>query len=136
MRKYGHMLLLVALGVAASSAAPSLAKEKLTGEQELAKILKDRVAGKPISCIWLREANSTQIIEKTAIVYDAGAVIYVNRPKFPQSLHEDDILVTKTWNSQLCNMDTVQLMDRSAGFYNGFVGLEDFVPYRKVKQAK
>jgi hypothetical protein len=136
MRRFRYVMLAAMVIVALPVSHPVLAKEKLTGEQELAKILKDRVAGKPVSCIWMREANSTQIIEKTAIVYDSGSVIYVNRPKFPQSLHDDDILVTKTWNGQLCNMDTVQLMDRTGGFYNGFVGLEDFVPYRRVAKVK
>ena len=120
--------------------APLSARERLTGEAQLAKMLEGRVAEKPVSCIDLRDATNSTIIDKTAIVYSSGlGVIYVNRPKFAQSLNDDDILVTKTWGSQLCRLDIVQLRDRSGGFFHGSVGLDDFVPYRlppKVKTPK
>lgn len=108
------------------------AREKLTGEERLAKLLEGRVAGAPVNCISLFSARDSRIIDKTAIVYDSGSVIYVNRPRYPQSLDSDDIMVTKTFGSQLCKLDTVQLRDRSQFMYNGFVGLEQFVPYRRV----
>jgi len=120
---------------AALIATPLAAREKLTGEEQLAKILKDRVAGKPVDCISLTESHSTTIVEKTAIVYDAGSTIYVNRPAWPQSLDDDDVMVTKTWGSQLCRLDIVQLHERSGMFWHGSVGLEQFVPYTKPKVA-
>jgi hypothetical protein len=33
--------------------------------------------------------------------------------------------------SQLCAIDTVQLRDRTSGFWRGFVGLDKFIPYTK-----
>jgi hypothetical protein len=63
----------------------------------------------------------------------------VNRPQWPDQLDDDSILVTKTWGSQLCRLDMVQLHDRSGGFFRGTVGLNDFVPYTlppKVKAPK
>ena len=59
-------------------------------------------------------------------------MIYVNRPSNPRSLDDDDIMVTKPTGSQLCRLDTVRLHDRSGFWFSGFVGLEQFVPYRKV----
>ena len=57
----------------------------------------------------------------------------MNTPRIGQtSLDDDDILVTKTWGSQLCSLDTVRLFDRGARFETGFVGLGEFVPYTKV----
>ncbi|WP_245653828.1 hypothetical protein [Novosphingobium rosa] len=121
-------------------AQPVSAREELTGEQQLTKLLGNRVPGKPVSCINLMDATNTTIIDKTAIVYSAGAgVYYVNRPQWPEQLDDDSILVTKTWGSQLCRLDMVQLHDRSGGFWRGTVGLNDFVPYRmppKDKAAK
>ena len=127
----------LASGALAVLAAPALsAREHLTPDQELAKIVKDRVAGKPVHCIDLSQIRSTTIIDKTAIVYDMGGTIYVNRPAYPESLDDDDILVTKTWGSQLCNVDIVQLASRTGGmWWRGFVGLGDFVPYTKPKPA-
>lgn len=111
------------------------AKPRLTGEAKLAKMLEGRVAGKPVSCIPLGSTNST-IIDGTAIVYHVGNTYYVNRPTNPEQLNDNNILVTKTSSSQLCRLDIVQLRDRSAPhIWNGFVGLQDFVPYRKAKTA-
>jgi len=127
---------LLAATAAAMAASPALqAREKLTPEQELAKILKDRIPGKPEDCIQLINVNSTTIIDKTAIIYDTGSVIYVNRPAYPQSLDSDDVLVTKTWGSQLCRLDIVELHARSGLWWRGSVGLESFVPYTKPKPA-
>ena len=91
-----------------------------------------RVAGAPVNCINLATARGSQIIDRTAIVYDSGNTIYVNRPRHPQALDSDDILVTRTWGSQLCKLDIVRLRDRTVFVDRGFVGLEQFVPYRRV----
>lgn len=124
-------LLIAAAG--ALLAGPALqAKERLTGEQQLAKLLEGREAGQPVSCIPLHRTSESRIIDKTAIVYDSGNVIYVNRPRFAESLDDDDVMVTELHTSQLCRLDTVRMHDRSNFFFTGFVGLEDFVPYRKV----
>lgn len=129
----------LALALAAATAllvGPALsAKERLTGEQQLAKLLEGRVAGEPVSCIPLHRTSSSRIIDGTAIVYDSGRTIYVNRPRHAESLDEDDVMVTRLHTSQLCRLDTVRLHDRSHFSFNGFVGLEDFVPYRKVDGA-
>ena len=127
---------LLAVATAALLTGPALqARERLTGEQQLAKLLEGRVAEKPVSCIPLYRTSDSRIIDKTAIVYDQGNVIYVNRPRYPESLDSDDIMVTVLHTSQLCRLDTVRMHDRSQFFFNGFVGLEDFVPYRRVPRA-
>jgi len=126
-----------ALLLAQPLTAPASARERLTGEAQLAKMLEGRVAEKPVDCIDLQQASNSTIIDKTAIVYSSGVgVIYVNRPQFPQSLNDDDILVTKTWGSQLCRLDIVQLHDRNGGFFHGSVGLDSFVPYRLIPKDK
>ncbi|WP_404823150.1 MULTISPECIES: hypothetical protein [Novosphingobium] len=112
------------------------AKPKLTGEQQLAKMLEGRVAGEPVDCINMPTVSSTRVIDKTAIVYDAGSTLYVQRPRTgAESLDDDDVLVTKLTGSQLCSVDTVQLHDRSGGFWRGFVGLDKFVPYKRVNAS-
>ncbi len=124
--------LLVAAAIAAAPAAT--AREKLEPEAKLAKLLEGRVAGKPQKCLPLASTNSSQIIDKTAIVYKSGSTLWVNRPESgAESLDDDDILVTRLTGSQLCSIDTVELHDRSSHMYSGFVSLGDFVPYRRVK---
>jgi hypothetical protein len=123
------------LSAAILAAAPAAtAREKLDPEAQLAKLLEGRVAGKPQDCISLYSAGSSQIIDKTAIVYKSGGTYWVNRPRGgASSLDDDDILVTKTTGSQLCSIDPVQLHDRTSHMYSGFVSLGEFVPYRKPK---
>ena len=122
------------LAAAAVAAAPAAAREKLEPEAQLARLLEGRVAGEPQNCISLATARSSQIIDKTAIVYRAGSTLWVNRPRGgAESLDDDDILVTKTIGSQLCSIDAVELRDRTSHFYTGFVSLGEFVPYRRAK---
>jgi hypothetical protein len=125
------------LAAAATLAAPAaFAKDTRTPEQRLEKLLEGRVAGTPQDCIDLAATNSSQVIDKTAIVYRVGNTLWVNRPRGgADQLSEDDILVTKTTSSRLCSIDTVELHDRTSHMYSGFVSLGEFVPYRKVKAA-
>ena len=126
------------LGIAAIVSALALsgvaanARPKLTGEEQLAKLLEGRVAGNPVECISLRTNAPSTVIDKTAIVYGSGTTVYVQRPKIgAASLNSDDILVTSMVISQLCNIDTVNIIDRNTLFWRGFVGLDQFVPYTK-----
>lgn len=133
------LLLAAALLASAGTAfaAPSAGQEKAasSGEAKLAKVLEGRVAGKPVDCIQQRQIQSTQIYEGTAIAYQVGSTLYVNRPESgADALRWDPILVTDTHSSQLCSIDIVRLVDRNSHFQTGFVGLGKFVPYTKPKK--
>ena len=105
-------------------------------EAALANALRDRVAGEPVHCIDLHRIHSSRIIDRTAILYDAGSVIYVNRPdNGAESLTQWDTMVTRTPSTQLCNVDTVTMIDRGSHSFSGVVFLGDFVPYRRVSTA-
>ena len=109
------------------------ARPRIAPEAKLAKMLDGRVAGEPRDCIFLPSIRGSRIIDRTAIVYDAGRTLWVNRPRSgAESLDDDDILVTNLHGSSLCSIDIVQLQDRYSNFYSGFVGLGEFVPYKKV----
>ncbi len=126
---------LIAIGATQAVAGPAA---NLRSEARLAKALDGRVAGQPVDCIYLRDIESSEIIDGAAILYRTlGNRLYVNRPSSGQSsLDRDDILVTDTHSSQLCSIDTVRLLDRSTHFYSGFVGLGEFVPYTKLAEAR
>jgi hypothetical protein len=114
----------------------AMAEEKVNpkGEAELAKMLEGRVAGKPVKCLPTHAMDNSTVIDKTAIVYRSGSKLYVNRPRSgADQLDDDDILLTKIYGSQLCNVDKVDLIDRSSRMWSGFVMLGEFVPYTRVK---
>lgn len=137
MRKLALALATGAMLTTGLAATAAEAKPKLTGEQQLAKILEGRVAGEPVSCISLMDSRDQRVIDKTAIVYGNGGTIYVNRPSNAADLDRDDIMVTDIrGGSQLCNVDIVRLHDRTSNFYTGFVNLDRFVPYRRVASAR
>ena len=125
-------------GAALLAGMPAIAKTDRTAadEAKLSKALAGRVAGTPVSCISLRDIRSSTIIDRTAIIYQVGNKLYVNRPTGgASSLDDDDILVTKTGTNQLCSIDVVHLVDRSTHFPSGFVNLGKFVPYSKPAKA-
>ena len=118
------------------SAVPSVAAkpDNAKGEAALAKALAGRVAGKPVSCIAQYSITSSETIDGVAILYRVGSTIYVNRPRIgADSLDSDDILVSRTQGSQLCALDTINLVDRGSRIQRSFVTLADFVPYTKPR---
>jgi len=127
----------LAAGSLLLAGAAADAKPRLTPEQELAKALEGRVAGKPQDCLYLPRVVNTRIYDKTAIVYDTGSTVWVNRPDSgASSLSDNDIMVTTPFGAQLCSVDIVRMVDRNAGFWRGSIGLGKFVPYTKVKAEK
>ena len=120
------------IGVLAVTAMPASA-QRGTPEQQLERALRDRVAGEPVDCINLRSVRSSRIINGTAILFDAGGTIYVNRPRSgASSLSNWDTQVVRPFNSQLCQVDTIRMVDPASGFYRGTVFLGEFVPYRRA----
>ena len=116
------------VGGAAAQAKPR------SGEAQLARALEGRVAGEPVDCIDLVRVRSSRVIPGVAIIYDAGGVIYVNRPRSgADQLNRFDTLVTRTPSSRLCSVDVVHTMDLTTDTYTGSVFLDEFVPYRRVR---
>jgi len=120
-------------GALLASAGAAEARTRLTPQQRLDKAIAGRVAGKPVTCINLRDIRSTDIIDDVGILYTTnGGTVYLNRPNGGASfLDDDDILVTRSFSSQLCNIDIVQLVDRAGRFPKGSISLGEFIPYAK-----
>lgn len=105
-------------------------------ERELQQAVAGRVAGEPVDCIDMHRVRSSRIIPHTAIVYDAGSVVYVNRPRGgAENMDDWDIQVNRLYSQQLCSVDTVQLIDQGSHMYSGTVFLGEFVPYRRVASS-
>jgi hypothetical protein len=127
-----HSLIALLAGAVLLATAPAGAAPRLQGEAELARALEGRVAGKPVRCINLNSVRSSRIIDRTAILYETGGTIYVNRPSGARrSLDRWDTLVTRPFGSRLCSVDIVRLYDTTSRMQTGFVFLGEFVPYRR-----
>ena len=90
-----------------------------------------------VDCIPPHQVRSSTIIDNEAIVFDAGATIYVNRPRAGrESLDQWDTLVTRPFGSRLCSIDTVRLLDATSRMETGTVFLGEFVPYRRKRTSR
>ena len=107
------------------------------GEEKLAKLIEGREAGEPATCVYMgRGPDSMRIINRTAVIYERGGTIWVNRTQHPDSLDDDDILVLRNLTGRsLCRLDSVTTIDRYNQFYTGNVFLTEFVPYKRVKKS-
>ncbi len=125
---------LIAASLALGAAPASAAREPVDREAELARAIGNRVAGEPVDCIDLHRIRSSRVIDDTAIVYDAGGTLYVNRPRAgAESLNRWDTLVTRTPSTRLCSIDTVRMVDLTSNMMTGIVFLGEFVPYRRPR---
>ncbi len=103
-------------------------------EEMLAAEIEGRVEGKPVSCIYQRDIKTVHVIPKTALVYETNnGTRYVNRPTGAGFLRRDQILVSNTIGTQLCDIDILRLVDSLSRLDFGSVGLGKFVPYPKPK---
>jgi len=118
---------LLVAGRLLATSVPSQARS-IDPEVRLEKPLEGRVARKPVNCIRPCQIQSSQIFEKTAIVYKVGGIWYVNRLG-SNFLRRDLVLLTNTHSSELCSVDIVRLLDSGLHFPAGSLGLGQFVPY-------
>lgn len=100
---------------------------------KLTEALSGRQAGKPVSCINLRDISSTRIIDNSTIIYETSQRRwYVNRPPGGcPSLGPNRTLVTRTTTTSLCSGDIVRIVDAPSAMEFGSCGLGEFVPYTK-----
>ena len=127
MRK---LLPLLAVAAGAAQAKP------VDHEAELARAIAGRVAGPPVDCIDMHRVLGSHIIPGVAIVYDTGGTLYVNRPRAgADTMDQWDIMVNRLYSSELCSIDTVQLVDQGSHMYSGTVFLGEFVPYRRAPRG-
>ncbi len=111
-------------------AAPAVATPR--GEDQIAKAIAGRTAGRPITCIEQHNIRSTTIVSETAILYEMrdGAILVNRPPNGTGFLRRDLALITDTHDGdRLCNVDIVRLYDTTTRFDFGSIGLGDFIPY-------
>ena len=116
----------------AEAEAPAAATK---GEQELAKLLKGRVAGEPMQCIRNLPNEQMRTIDGTAYVFGRGDTIYVQRTLNPEAISQRNALAANRFSgTQLCRMDVLTTFDRVVRFFTGSVSMDDFIPYTRTRR--
>lgn len=130
-------LILAAGAFVAALAAPASAQTAKDAppalSPKLSELLAGRTAGKPVSCVSLRDVRSTRIVDETAIIYELSRKKWlVNFPRGGcSSLREDRVLVTSTPSTRLCSGDIARVIDPPSPMEFGSCGLGEFVPYSR-----
>lgn len=124
----------VAAAVVAAAFGASAGELNTKGERSLDRTINGRVASQPVNCIDPRRAVSTEIMDRTAIVYRMpDNKLYVNRPTLGVgNLDPEAIVSWNNVNTALCSHDFVNLYDRGGTgpfLPSGSVRLGQFVPY-------
>jgi hypothetical protein len=117
------------LSAVAVAAPPS---RNVAGEAALAKALAGYVPAGKTDCVRLTDLGNQTIIDRTAILYQDGSRIYVNRPNGADQLGRDNILIMHPLNGQACSLDIIRLRDNGSHFESGSVSLNDFEIYTRA----
>jgi hypothetical protein len=129
-----HLAMIAAASIAGvAAAAPAQTPDAPTLSPKVAEALAGRTAGKPQSCVRLRDVQSTQIVDETAIIYRMSSKRWL--VNFPEggcpSLRPDRVLVTVTPSTNLCRGDIARVIDPPTPIEYGSCGLGTFVPYTR-----
>ena len=123
------------IGTAVVAASP--AQEELSAKEAAAleKAIAGKVAGKPVSCISLRDIDRSQNIGENAIIYRISTNrFYVNKPRGGCSgLRDGRALITRIPTDRLCSGDVARVVDLTLGFEGPSCILGEFTPYTKVR---
>ena len=122
-----HLALLLPLAACATSATERTAAGDAALEQELAGL----VVGRTSNCLPPFRPTQSQVYGD-AIVYSLGSgVKYVSRTGGGCRSGQDDILVTRTVQAQVCRGDIAVTLDRSINLQTGSCTFGAFTEYRR-----
>jgi hypothetical protein len=120
--------------MAARDQGPRLSEREA---KELAAALKDKVPGKPVSCVSrVLGSDGLRAISDTVLVYKVNRnLVYRNDLNGSCSgISRGNTMVLKPTVDQYCRGDIVRSVDLSTGMQAGSCGLGSFVPYRTPGQ--
>ncbi len=127
-----RILILFTASLYALPAASS--SPRMTDAERVEKALIGRSAGKPLSCVYLRDLGDSEVIGDDIFYRSSHRIVYRNRTSGGcEDARRGDALITKTYSSRICRGDVVRTADLQSGFETGFCILGDFIPYRKVQ---
>lgn len=128
-----------ALILSACAATPAqIAQEQSEAARTQAKLekrLTGYTPGRTVDCI--RPVNASVDIYGDTLVYrETGSRLYKTTTSGGCfGLRRDDIIVTRSFNGQLCRGDLVHTVDRGSGFPSGACAFGDFTTYVRNRRG-
>ncbi len=135
MRFIASLAAIGLIGTAVIAAPPAQEERAAKEAAALEKAIAGKVAGKPVSCISLRDVDRSQNIGENAIIYRISTNrFYVNKPRGGCSgLRDGRALITRIPTDRLCSGDVARVVDLTLGFEGAACVLGDFTPYTKAR---
>ena len=133
----GLLFALVATSLTACTTAPPppAAYRSAEAQQQLAKMLAGKAAGKPVACLPSWKSGDMVVIDDSTVVFRGSpSRVYVNnfRGECPRLGSGWYALVTRQTGSSLCSGEIAQVLDTSSGMTVGSCVLGEFTPYTRV----
>lgn len=116
------------------AATPALSSR----DDELARALAGRVAGKPVDCIDASYASGPEIVDDHTLLYrDGGRRVWRNDlPAACPGLRPMDTLVVDLFGSQLCRNDHFRAVSPGSPIAGAICRMGSFTPYDTPPKAK
>jgi hypothetical protein len=132
------VLPVAALLLSSCAATPAQIAQEQSEAARTAARLEKRLAGytegTTTSCIQPFRAN-VDIYGDTLVYSDRASRLYRTQTSGGCfGLKRGDIIVTKSFNGQLCRGDLVRTVDRTSGFQSGACAFGDFVTYTRDRR--
>jgi hypothetical protein len=126
MIRYVMPVLLAGVAFTITAAAP---------EKTLEERLDGLTAGKPVSCVSMRDVQQVKGYGNTLLYIQGRNRVWRNETNggCEGISRRDDLMVTRTVSAQYCRGDMIETHDRSGGHFTGACSLGDFTPYTKTK---
>ena len=108
-------------------------------EDKVATALKKyQKTGEIENCVWIRRIHSTKVIDDFNILFRMkGNKAYLNKlPRRCPRLGFEKSFSYRLHSSQLCNVDTITVIDSSGIIHGPTCGLGKFVQYKKIPKEK
>lgn len=133
--KTASLAVLALAGIAGCAMAANDRPPRLSEKQakELATALKDKVPGKPVSCVRMSlGSDGLHAVSDDVFIYKINRdLVYRNDVNGScRGLSTGSTMLLKPTNNQYCRGDIVHVVDLTTNMRAGSCGLGDFVPYR------
>lgn len=108
----------------------ALGERRLSGEEELARELAGRLAGRPQSCIPAMADRGLVPVDRQTLVSRQGGRVWVNRLRSEcPGISPHGTLVVETFSGQYCRGDRVRGLEPGGSIPGPSCVLGEFVPY-------
>ncbi|WP_420143965.1 hypothetical protein [Sphingobium sp.] len=103
---------------------------------DLDKALAGKVAGEKVSCINREPQTNLTVISDNVLLYKVNRRLVYKSELIGScsGLTRGDIIIVRSFGSQMCRGDFTTTADRMSGMQSGACALGDFIPYRTPPQ--